>query len=145
MTTSLFIISFTYYYTFWYSLNEIIKYVGLCIYTIQTIIYLLTSLINTGTPTPDYYLENYDLNKTKVGTFRICSKCKLIMDLSKGTEHCPDCDICIMGIDHHCPWTSKCIGKNNLYFFYAFLGSTLSLIIYLMISFMSIFAIKNHN
>lgn len=24
-------------------------------------------------------------------------------------------------LDHHCPWTGKCIGQKNLCFFYAFL------------------------
>jgi energy-coupling factor transporter transmembrane protein EcfT len=145
MLSGIFIFSTFFFYIYWNFLSNNLKLIGIFLWLFQSVIYLITSLINPGTPTPEYYLENYDLNKTKVGTFRICSKCKLIMDLSKGTEHCPDCDICIMGIDHQCPWTSKCIGKNNLYFFYAFLGSTLSLIIYLMISFMSIFAIKNHN
>jgi len=26
-------------------------------------------------------------------------------------------------MDHHCPWTGKCIGKRNITFFYAFLTS----------------------
>ena len=26
-----------------------------------------------------------------------------------------------MGLDHHCPWTGKCIGERTLYSFYAFL------------------------
>ena len=35
-------------------------------------------------------------------------------------SHSPDCNICIEGYDHHCPWTGKCIGKNNLTLFYIF-------------------------
>ena len=27
-------------------------------------------------------------------------------------------------LDHHCPWTGKCIGKRNLWMFYAFLVTT---------------------
>ena len=27
--------------------------------------------------------------------------------------HCPDCDVCIEGYDHHCPWMGTCIGKKN--------------------------------
>lgn len=40
------------------------------------------------------------------------------------TEHCGDCDVCIEGFDHHCPWVSKCIGKENLCAFYTFLVFT---------------------
>lgn len=31
-----------------------------------------------------------------------------------GMKHCKRCDVCIKGYDHHCPWTSKCIGKTNM-------------------------------
>jgi hypothetical protein len=31
--------------------------------------------------------------------------------------HCYDCDICIKGHDHHCPWTGKCIGEGNIQYF----------------------------
>jgi len=34
--------------------------------------------------------------------------------------HCDDCDVCIRGYDHHCPWTGKCIGEGNILYFYAF-------------------------
>lgn len=39
-----------------------------------------------------------------------------------------------VGYDHHCPWTSKCIGKGNLLFFRMFLGTTVLLIIYISVS-----------
>ncbi|RHY24631.1 hypothetical protein DYB28_012356 [Aphanomyces astaci] len=35
--------------------------------------------------------------------------------------HCYECEVCIDGMDHHCPWTGKCIGKKTLYWFYLFL------------------------
>jgi hypothetical protein len=40
--------------------------------------------------------------------------------------------IFILGYDHHCPWTSKCVGKNNKIFFYIFIISTFTLLIYLV-------------
>ena len=45
---------------------------------------------------------------------------KGVVDLNKKVEHCESCDVCVEGNDHHCPWTSKCIGKNNLKCFYMF-------------------------
>ena len=130
MSSGIFIFTIFYFYINWNKLSNNQKIIGIILYIFQSLIYLITCLINPGTPTPEYYLENYDLNKTKIKTFRICSKCKLVMDLSKGTEHCNDCDICIMGINHHCTFISKCIGKGNLIFFYLFLLTTITLILY---------------
>ena len=45
------------------------------------------------------------------------------VQVHKKVNHCYDCGICIEGYDHHCPWTSKCIGKRNKYSFYMFMGS----------------------
>ena len=130
MLSGIFIFSTFFFYIYWNFLSNNLKLIGIFLWLFQSVIYLITSLINPGTPTPEYYLENYDLNKTKIKTFRICSKCKLVMDLSKGTEHCNECDICIMGINHHCTLISKCIGKKNLYFFYLFVAFTVTLFLY---------------
>ena len=27
--------------------------------------------------------------------------------------HCPDCNVCVAGYDHHCVWMGTCIGKKN--------------------------------
>ena len=40
------------------------------------------------------------------------------------SRHCSTCNVCIKGYDHHCPWTSKCIGEANLYRFYFFASYT---------------------
>ena len=45
--------------------------------------------------------------------------------MDENTGHCFDCNVCVEGYDHHCPWTGKCIGKKNLPFFYIFLMSIL--------------------
>jgi hypothetical protein len=57
--------------------------------------------------------------------YKFCPECKFYYDLSKNVNHCFDCGICIEGYDHHCPWVSKCIGKNNLYSFYCFMTGIL--------------------
>lgn len=58
----------------------------------------------------------------------------------RNSYHCRDCDVCIQGYDHHCPWVSKCIGKRNLYYFYAFVASTPLFLVYAMIVFMYVIA-----
>jgi hypothetical protein len=51
----------------------------------------------------------------------VCSMCNVYRE--GGTAHCYDCNACVLQLDHHCPWTGKCIGKHNLRPFYAFLWS----------------------
>ena len=60
-----------------------------------------------------------------------CQACDIIR--WAGVEHCPDCGVCISEMDHHCPWTSKCIGAGNTKLFYGFVVSTLSMILVLMV------------
>jgi multisubunit Na+/H+ antiporter MnhF subunit len=64
--------------------------------------------------------------------FRFCHICGLLRD--RQTEHCGDCDVCIEGFDHHCPWVGKCVGRKNLKAFYAFLIMTFGNIIVLFVA-----------
>lgn len=61
--------------------------------------------------------EGVDLSHRKVCT----DGCNIIRP--PYTYHCASCDACIVGIDHHCPWTGHCIGENNKFFFTAFMWS----------------------
>jgi hypothetical protein len=47
------------------------------------------------------------------------------MPVDKTTIHCKECDMCIVGFDHHCYWMDKCIGKRNYGYFILFLVSML--------------------
>ncbi len=68
--------------------------------------------------TPDNYIE--------------CSNCEC--KRPRNAHHCHECKLCIVDLDHHCPWTGKCIGKKNLTFFHNFLISLSSLICFVIIA-----------
>ena len=126
------IISISYLYFFRNLLFKFIHIIGIILFIVQSISYLITILMNPGIPTKDLYLENYK-HLDEIGTYRICNICKIIMRNDDNTDHCDECNICIVGADHHCPWTSKCVGKNNKKMFYLFVYSTFSLLIYFII------------
>ncbi len=46
-----------------------------------------------------------------------------------------DCRACIEEYDHHCPWTGKCIGKRNVWFFYLWLLFLVLAFVYEIIEF----------
>jgi len=46
-----------------------------------------------------------------------------------GGAHCPDCNVCVAGYDHHCVWMGTCIGKKN---FKQFVRFNLSWLFYLL-------------
>lgn len=82
---------------------------------LQTVFFVLLSLSNPGIP--QRFVDNLstaDLERAMTSKLLYCSICKIIIRAGSDTEHCPDCDICIEGMDHHCPWSSKCIGRGNL-------------------------------
>ena len=116
-------ISISFYSGFWKYFNPYVRLVGIGIYLLFEIAYTLTSFMDPGIITKEYYLENYDPSKTIVKNYRICRKCNIVMDLDKKVEHCINCNICIIGNDHHCPWTSKCIGEKNILMFRIFIFS----------------------
>jgi palmitoyltransferase ZDHHC9/14/18 len=50
-----------------------------------------------------------------------CGQC--CMDRPRTASHCYECGLCVDHLDHHCPWTGKCIAKKNLDRFHYFLYS----------------------
>jgi hypothetical protein len=49
----------------------------------------------------------------------VCNICKVDRPLT--ASHCYTCNVCVDELDHHCPWTGKCIAKKNLQVFYIFI------------------------
>jgi len=59
---------------------------------------------------------------------RWCGVCEL--HRSKGSYHCHECGVCVKGWDHHCSFMGKCIGANNLIWFYLYVLMLPTCIVY---------------
>ena len=46
---------------------------------------------------------------------RVCLVCKHIK--GNGVHHCSTCGKCVESMDHHCPFTANCVGKNTYKYF----------------------------
>lgn len=70
----------------------------------------------------------------------MCDDCNIFADkygdsknsscMNRGTDHCWRCKVCHYEMDHHCPWMGKCIARDNLCYFYGFIGTTFGGLIY---------------
>ena len=116
-------------------LKSFFKYFGTLIHKIifvilviiTLIIYYITFLINPGIV----------LNKQRdIQNQSYCNKCQVYFNPNNKVLHCNFCGVCIEGMDHHCVWVGKCVGKNNVKIFYGLLfsvGFTYLLLIVLVI------------
>jgi len=63
--------------------------------------------------------------------WRYCDFCSLYQP--PDAAHCSQCNVCVEGYDHHCPWMGTCIGKRNHKAFILFNFSWLFYLIYAFI------------
>lgn len=124
------ILMFAMYFTFWNKLNLLLRILGHISFWTYFLSYTHCSLINPGYPKNNI---GRNLGYPR-GDYILCTLCNFYIKKSHYSHHCMDCDICIENYDHHCPWTGHCIGKNNLYSFYIFVGSSFFIIIYIFIA-----------
>lgn len=66
--------------------------------------------------------------RTYNGGVRYCEKCNLIKP--DRCHHCSICGVCVLRMDHHCPWINNCVSFTNYKFFVLFLGYTFALCIF---------------
>ena len=123
----------------------ILKYNYLVIRIITTMLYIfyITSYLTVflgspGIPGKEYYKDTFKFEKEedKVN-YQKCSNCNIIIPKSFRVVHCQKCQVCIINQDHHCPWTGKCIGKNNKKPFVLFGCFLFGFIISLLVSFVT--------
>lgn len=62
------------------------------------------------------------------GGIRYCEKCNLIKP--DRCHHCSICGLCILKMDHHCPWINNCVSFTNYKFFVLFLGYTFAMCLF---------------
>jgi hypothetical protein len=89
--------------------------IGALIFGFLLLNYFLAAFLNPGIDMGAIHVNKPEFSDPD----DFCCICEIYR--SPKSEHCDDCGVCISEYDHHCPWTSKCIGKGNLYYFYGFL------------------------
>ncbi|KAG8199148.1 hypothetical protein JTE90_015982 [Oedothorax gibbosus] len=61
--------------------------------------------------------------RTLNGSIRYCDKCRNVKP--DRAHHCSVCGVCVLKMDHHCPWVNNCVCFTNYKFFILFLGYAL--------------------
>lgn len=73
-------------------------------------------LLNTAYRDPGVIIKNsLPINHSDPASiprsYRYCDTCQYYQP--SHAAHCPDCNVCVAGFDHHCVWMSICIGVGN--------------------------------
>lgn len=68
--------------------------------------------------------------RTKDGFIRYCEKCHHIKP--DRAHHCSSCGVCVLKMDHHCPWFNNCVSYTNYKFFILFLGYVVLYCLFIM-------------
>ena len=82
-----------------------------------------TFLANPGIPTELFTRQDHEIEDRALAEqaamrqhnradLKWCETCQIMRD-EKLIQHCEDCNVCVKGLDHHCPVYGKCIGEGN--------------------------------
>lgn len=120
---------------FLYHLVEIhYVYAGYALFLVLIVSYGTTILINPGLPTRSNFMtlkiQKEICDPRGESKFIACTVCNVFVDQDIKVGHCLSCKICILGYDHHCGWSSKCIGNGNIVSFWVFFASAFTFIVY---------------
>jgi len=76
-------------------MNSTAKLIGIIIWLIQNLSYCYIAFSNPGIPS---FNNKFKAENNEDGTnYKFCKYCQLYYDLSAGTNHCRECDVCIQG------------------------------------------------
>ena len=135
---SMLIMNLIYFFFFNYLLITLINYYiaifGIILNIIQLTFFILACIKNPGLPKKS--IQNELLLNNEPDRFIRCPSCFFIIDKNKKYRHCNDCGCCCEGYDHHCPWTSKCVGKGNIFYFNGMIFMISIIFIYIIIAFL---------
>jgi len=85
---------------------------------------------------PSLYIPSTSIDKAELGESSgrgntlECVICNI--ERPRTASHCYECGVCVDQLDHHCPWTGKCIARKNLRAFYLFLTTLMIHITYVI-------------
>ena len=135
---SMLIMNLIYFVFFNYLLIILIQYyialIGIILNIIQLLFFILASIKNPGLPKKS--LQNELLLYNEPDRYIRCQKCFFMIDQTKNYRHCDYCGCCCEGYDHHCPWTSKCVGKGNIFYFNGMIFMISIIFIYFILAFL---------
>jgi len=80
---------------------------------------------------PFSFIRRKCINNNVKINWKVCKYCNEIKPLR--THHCSLCGVCVIKMDHHCPWINNCIGQNNHRYFLLFLFHVFCYTILIMI------------
>jgi hypothetical protein len=136
-----------YFSTIWH--NEVdmrIIYLGILLVVFENLAFVTAVLWNPGLAKrdPSIHSKRYlkvvrDVERASGFKKRICRTCMVIWEEKAKVEHCNLCGWCMRDMDHHCPWTSKCIAGGNVLPFRAFISLLMLVIVYLSLSMALVF------
>ena len=106
--------------------------IGVLLNIIQLGVTIICGILNPGLPKKE--LQNESLLLNNPNRYVRCNLCHFIVDRAKRYVHCERCQCCCEGYDHHCPWTSKCVGKGNIFYFYGMIAMVSVVFAYLIIA-----------
>ncbi|XP_058126004.1 palmitoyltransferase ZDHHC15 [Anopheles ziemanni] len=72
------------------------------------------------------------VTRTLNASVRFCEKCRLVKP--DRAHHCSVCGVCVLKLDHHCPWVNNCINFTNYKYFILFLGYALLYCLYVALT-----------
>ena len=107
--------------------------IGVILNIIQLFFFIIASIKNPGLPKKE--IQNEVLLISDPDKYKRCNSCLFIVEKNKKYVHCNVCQICCEGYDHHCPWTSKCVGKGNIFYFNTTLTLVSIVFFYLILAF----------